>query len=56
MYDRFYRVDSSRTRKVEGTRLGLSIVYSIVEMRHGEINVENKKDKVTTCAISLRKG
>lgn len=56
MYDRFYRVDSSRTRTVEGTGLGLSIVYSIVEMHHGEINVESKKDKGTTFTISLRKG
>ncbi|MFE8695875.1 sensor histidine kinase [Cytobacillus sp. FJAT-53684] len=56
LYDRFYRVDSSRTRSVEGTGLGLSIVQSIVEMHKGEINVESQKGAGTIFTIFLQKG
>ncbi|TCJ02846.1 sensor histidine kinase [Cytobacillus praedii] len=55
IYDRFYRVDSSRTRTIEGTGLGLSIVYSIIEMHHGEIKVESKKEKGTVFIVCLPK-
>lgn len=55
IYDRFYRVDSSRTRAVEGTGLGLAIVYSIIEMHHGEIKVESKKERGTAFTIYLPK-
>lgn len=55
IYDRFYRIDTARTRSVEGTGLGLSIVYSIIEMHHGKINVESKKDIGTAFTVSLPK-
>jgi len=55
IYDRFYRVDSSRTRVVEGTGLGLSIVESIVELHKGRVDVKSKKGEGTIFSVILPK-
>lgn len=51
IFDRFYRVDSSR--KSDGTGLGLSIVKQIIHLHHGNIDVQSEKDKGTTFTITL---
>lgn len=51
IFDRFYRVDSSR--KSEGTGLGLSIVKQIIDLHEGEIKVESKIGEGTTFTIIL---
>lgn len=53
IFDRFYRVDTSRTHSVEGTGLGLSIVAAIVKLHGGLIHVDSIENKGTTFAIEL---
>ena len=53
IFERFYRVDKSRNRKVEGTGLGLSIVKRIVMKYKGEITVKSTYDVGTEFTIKF---
>ncbi|NOU82343.1 HAMP domain-containing protein [Paenibacillus sp. LMG 31459] len=53
VFDRFYRSDSSRTRKYGGSGLGLSITKSIVEAHQGEITVTSTPGEFTIFQVSL---
>ncbi|MCI0765538.1 HAMP domain-containing sensor histidine kinase [Bacillus sp. TL12] len=55
IFDRFYKVDTARTRNVEGSGLGLSIVDKIVELHQGTISVESVKGEGTTFRIAIPK-
>ena len=55
VFDRFYRSDSSRTRKYGGAGLGLSITRSIVEAHGGTIEVESELGSGTLFRIRLPK-
>lgn len=53
VFERFTRVDSSRSSKKEGSGLGLPIVRSIVESFSGSIFIESIEEKGTTVTIKI---
>ena len=55
VFERFYRVDYGRDKKIGGTGLGLSIVKHIVSIYGGTISLQSKKDNGTTIIITLPK-
>ncbi len=55
IFDRFYRVESSRNRNTGGVGLGLSVVKAIVNWHNAEIFVESNHDGVTEFSIIMQK-
>ena len=55
IFERFYRVDTSRSRALGGTGLGLSIVKHLVRRMGGEIGVESEPGKGSTFSFWLPK-
>ncbi|WP_243141143.1 sensor histidine kinase [Alkaliphilus pronyensis] len=53
IFDRFYRVDSARSRKTGGTGLGLSISHQIISLHQGTIEVESEVKKGSTFIVRL---
>lgn len=55
VFDRFYRVDKSRSRIAGGSGLGLSIVKHIIEAHQQTINVRSTPDLGSTFGFTLEK-
>jgi OmpR-family two-component system manganese-sensing sensor histidine kinase len=53
IFDRFYRVDKSRSRNAGGSGLGLSIVKAIIESHKGKIEVHSQVALGTTLTVLL---
>mgnify|MGYP004603891683 CR=1 FL=1 len=55
VFERFYRVDKSRSKATGGTGLGLAIVKHMVAQHHAELTLESEKGKGTTITILFEK-
>ena len=55
VFERFFRVDKSRSREQGGSGLGLAIVKHIVEAHHQTINVRSQPGVGTTFSFTLKK-
>lgn len=53
IYERFYRVDKSRSREIGGTGLGLAITRSAVLMHRGSIRVESIEEEGTVFKVRI---
>lgn len=55
VFERFYRIDKSRSKRINGTGLGLSIVKHIVQYHYGKVNISSEENVGTTIKINFPK-
>lgn len=53
VWERFYRIDSSRSQKNGGTGLGMAITKSIIELHEGTVDIDSTPDSGTTIILRL---
>lgn len=53
LFERFYRVDTSRSREIGGTGLGLSIVKHLAVLYGGDVSVESEAGQGSTFSVRL---
>jgi signal transduction histidine kinase len=45
IFERFYRIDKSRNKSIEGFGLGLALVKKVVDLHGGKVNLDSKKGR-----------
>jgi len=53
VFDRFFRVDSSRSQSSGGTGLGLSIVQSIAQLHGGDVEISSQLGQGTRVTLHI---
>ncbi|NET56820.1 MAG: GHKL domain-containing protein [Symploca sp. SIO2E6] len=53
IFERFYRVNSDRSRKTGGTGLGLAIVQAIAKVHSGQLSIESQPDHGSAFTLKL---
>ncbi|MEC8272413.1 MAG: ATP-binding protein, partial [SAR324 cluster bacterium] len=53
IFERFYRIDVARSRKLGGTGLGLSIVKHIIQAHQGTVSVNSTPGEGSTFLIKI---
>jgi len=56
IFDRFYQIDDSFTRKHEGTGIGLALTKELVDLHHGSIQVQSEPGKGSFFTVTLPSG
>ncbi len=54
--ERFYRIDTHRSRQVGGTGLGLAIVKHVVSRHRGRLRITSERGRGSTFAVLLPYG
>ncbi len=55
VFDRFYRVDHSRSKEIDGSGLGLSICREIARLHGGKIEIRSKEGVGTALSVYLKR-
>ncbi len=53
IFERFYRIDESRTKDTISTGLGLAIAKELIEVHHGKVEIQSKLNEGTTIIIKI---
>jgi signal transduction histidine kinase len=56
IFTRFKRIEGTRSRSIEGSGIGLSLVYELVKLHGGTVDVQSQVNEGTTFTVAIPKG